>query len=162
MRGWRYFDGDDRTDIVRSTLGLKSISLWPLAKMDPDTNAMDVESSSSEAEEVTTSTTQLGDVTVVQEERILDRTGQDVGDPQTELEDLAADLLEVDYTNTRLRSLPPLAHLFQVEVRPNDFAPFSIAFSGLTLSSVGSQLPPKPHHRFMLARFAAFDHTQVP
>jgi hypothetical protein len=63
-------------------------------------------------------TTQLGDVTVVQsEESILDRTGQNIGEPESELEDLAADLLEVDYTNTRLRRLPPLKHLFQVEVR---------------------------------------------
>jgi len=60
--------------------------------------------------------TVLGDVTVVQErENILDRTGQDIGDPLSELEALSPDLLEVDYTNTRLKSLPPLRHLHQVE-----------------------------------------------
>lgn len=95
--------------------------------MDTDDKQLDVEYSSSSGEEPTLHTTQLGDVTVVQEERILDRTGQDVGDPQTELEALSPDLLQVDYTNTRLRDLPPLAHLHQVEVRPIQIsAPFHL------------------------------------
>ena len=79
---------------------------------------MDGSEDSSSSDTPTRETTILGAVTVVQEEEnVLDRTGQNIGDPQTELEDLAADLLEVDYTNTRLRTLPPLKHLFQVEVR---------------------------------------------
>jgi len=92
--------------------------------MSADLQDSDRSQDSSDGEEPTRTTTQLGDVTVVQdEEHILDRTGQDIGDPQTELEDLVPDLLEVDYTNTRLRSLPPLKHLFQVEVR--EPVPFS-------------------------------------
>lgn len=99
------------------------VSIPSETAMDTDDKQLDVESSSSSGEEPTLNTTQLGDVTVVQEERILDRTGQDVGDPSTELEALSADLLQVDYTNTRLRDLPPLAHLHQVEVRSSQIAP---------------------------------------
>lgn len=102
--------------------------------MDPENPDMDVDSSSSSGEETEKSVTQLGDVTVVQEERILDRTGQEVGDPQTELEALSPDLLEVDYTNTRLRSLPPLAHLHQVEVRQLEFESNYPAFSDISFS----------------------------
>lgn len=91
-----------------------------LATMSADPSSADhLDESSSSEEAPSTTKTVMGDVTVVQEDRILDRTGQDVGDPQTELEALSPDLLEVDYTNTRLRTLPPLAHLHQVEVRRN-------------------------------------------
>lgn len=90
--------------------------------MSADPLDLDHSQDSSDSEEPTRTTTQLGDVTVVQEDaHILDRTGQDIGDPQTELEDLSPDLVEVDYTNTRLRTLPPLKHLFQVEVRRTFF-----------------------------------------
>lgn len=73
------------------------------------------DSSSGEAEEM--QEVVIGDTTIRREEHILDRTGQNIGDPETELADLSPDLLEVDYTNTRLRKLPPLKHLHQVEVR---------------------------------------------
>lgn len=51
------------------------------------------------------------------QEAILDRTGQNIGDPASELPDLDPGLLEVDYTNTRLKKLPPLRILTKVEVR---------------------------------------------
>ena len=117
------FGRDPTSDFNQMDQSGDFVSIPSETAMDTDDKQLDVESSSSSGEEPTLNTTQLGDVTVVQEERILDRTGQDVGDPSTELEALSADLLQVDYTNTRLRDLPPLAHLHQVEVRSSQIAP---------------------------------------
>lgn len=51
------------------------------------------------------------------ERKILDRTGQNLGDIDTEQVDLGPELVEVHYTNTRLRQLPCLTRLENIEVR---------------------------------------------
>lgn len=47
---------------------------------------------------------------------VLDRTGQNLGDVESEENVLGPDLIEVHYTNTRLKELPPLHRLTSVEV----------------------------------------------
>lgn len=47
---------------------------------------------------------------------ILDRTGQNLGDLKSEEIDLGPDLIEVHYTNTRLRELPCFSRLENLEV----------------------------------------------
>lgn len=50
------------------------------------------------------------------DEKILDRTGQNIGDIESEIEYLDPNLLEVDYTNTRLKKLPPMNNLVKLRV----------------------------------------------